>query len=88
MGPPPIWKGGILADEMGLGKTLSIIALIASDNDSDIENVCSSSYHTDGQVVATTLVVVPPNGTAFASTWTKPDALTSSLQYFPFGRLN
>ncbi|KAF2178931.1 hypothetical protein K469DRAFT_597911 [Zopfia rhizophila CBS 207.26] len=60
-GPPPIWKGGILADEMGLGKTLSIIALVASDKDLDTENVCSSSYPTDRQVVATTLVVVPPN---------------------------
>ncbi|KAJ6200143.1 SNF2 family N-terminal domain-containing protein [Bipolaris maydis] len=32
--PGPIWRGGLLADEMGLGKTLSMIALIASDQDS------------------------------------------------------
>jgi hypothetical protein len=29
--PGPMWKGGLLADEMGLGKTLSMIALVASD---------------------------------------------------------
>ncbi|KAF2728990.1 hypothetical protein EJ04DRAFT_83930 [Polyplosphaeria fusca] len=59
--PPPMWNGGILADEMGLGKTLSIIALVASDKDPDSENACWSSYPTNGQAVATTLVVVPPN---------------------------
>ncbi|EKG09538.1 SNF2-related protein [Macrophomina phaseolina MS6] len=35
---PPQFRGGILADEMGLGKTLSMIALIASDRDSDLHD--------------------------------------------------
>ena len=30
---PPDFRGGILADEMGLGKALSVIALIASDTE-------------------------------------------------------
>jgi SWI/SNF-related matrix-associated actin-dependent regulator of chromatin subfamily A3 len=33
--PGSLWKGGLLADEMGLGKTLSMIALVASDLQTD-----------------------------------------------------
>lgn len=52
--PPPNFKGGILGDQMGLGKTLSIIALIANDQDEDIPTIQCNNNET----VKTTLIVV------------------------------
>jgi len=59
---PPIWQGGILADEMGLGKTLSMISLIASDQDSPRNGFGRNNAPIGHRQVNSTLVVVPPNG--------------------------
>jgi len=59
--PGPVWRGGLLADEMGLGKTLSMIALIASDQDrrsNDDRFTCSAIPET---YIPSTLIVVPVN---------------------------
>jgi hypothetical protein len=48
--PGPLWRGGLLADEMGLGKTLSMIALVASDLQTD-----TSFSHE----LPSTLIIVP-----------------------------
>ncbi|KAF4967629.1 hypothetical protein FSARC_4824 [Fusarium sarcochroum] len=55
---PPQCYGGIVADPMGLGKTLTMIALAATDLESD-----NSQMDTDEESrldVPTTLIVVPP----------------------------
>jgi hypothetical protein len=59
--PGPLWRGGLLADEMGLGKTLSMIALIASDQDYDLSDQLTSSDSTFGTCTCSTLIVVPPS---------------------------
>jgi hypothetical protein len=59
--PGPLWRGGLLADEMGLGKTLSMIALIASDQDYDLSNQPTTSDSTSGTSTCSTLIVVPPS---------------------------
>ncbi|CAN9080694.1 unnamed protein product [Alternaria alternata] len=58
--PGPLWRGGLLADEMGLGKTLSMIALIASDQDYDSSNRSTTGHSTFGTSTCSTLIVVPP----------------------------
>ncbi|KAF2678068.1 hypothetical protein K458DRAFT_464309 [Lentithecium fluviatile CBS 122367] len=58
---PPIWRGGLLADEMGLGKTLSMIALIASDQDCDAVDLPIEGHSADTDELHSTLVVVPLN---------------------------
>ena len=57
--PGPVWSGGLLADEMGLGKTLSMIALVASDQDRRSDNDPSTGYSTSETCIASTLIVVP-----------------------------
>lgn len=47
---------------MGLGKTLSMIALIASDQDCDVENLPIAGHNADIDELHSTLVVVPLNG--------------------------
>ena len=44
--PGSVWRGGLLADEMGLGKTLSMIALIASDQDRRSGDDRPTGYYT------------------------------------------
>ena len=39
--PPPQFRGGLLADEMGLGKTLTVLSLIASDQEGNRHNEVS-----------------------------------------------
>ncbi|EYB23040.1 hypothetical protein FG05_30596 [Fusarium graminearum] len=56
---PPQCYGGIVADPMGLGKTLTMIALVATDLDSEISNDNGGDeFHSK---VLTTLIVVPPS---------------------------
>ncbi|UZP43118.1 hypothetical protein NXS19_010934 [Fusarium pseudograminearum] len=56
---PPQCYGGIVADPMGLGKTLTMIALVATDLDSEISNDNGGDeFHSK---VPTTLIVVPPS---------------------------
>ncbi|PTD08869.1 putative SWI/SNF-related matrix-associated actin-dependent regulator of chromatin subfamily A member 3-like protein 1 [Fusarium culmorum] len=56
---PPQCYGGIVADPMGLGKTLTMIALVATDLDSEISNDnAGDEFHSK---VPTTLIVVPPS---------------------------
>ncbi|KAM0300599.1 hypothetical protein ACHAPM_005870 [Fusarium culmorum] len=58
---PPQCYGGIVADPMGLGKTLTMIALVATDLDSEISNDnAGDEFHSK---VPTTLIVVPPSWT-------------------------
>ncbi|KAF0636756.1 hypothetical protein FPSE5266_08807 [Fusarium pseudograminearum] len=58
---PPQCYGGIVADPMGLGKTLTMIALVATDLDSEISNDNGGDeFHSK---VPTTLIVVPPSWT-------------------------
>ncbi|CAK1583979.1 unnamed protein product [Parnassius mnemosyne] len=57
-------SGGILADDMGLGKTITIIALIASDKESNIDNDDGEYDDYTGKnssklIVGGTLVVCP-----------------------------
>ncbi|KAF2728957.1 hypothetical protein EJ04DRAFT_84209 [Polyplosphaeria fusca] len=59
LAPPPIWRGGIIADEMGLGKTLSMIALIASDQDADVGSTLTPKQNPQLTETHSTLVVVP-----------------------------
>ena len=47
---------------MGLGKTLSMIALIASDQDRDVELLPTAGRNADADELHSTLVVVPLNG--------------------------
>jgi hypothetical protein len=56
----PLWRGGLLADEMGLGKTLTMIALVASDQDYDSSNKPTSGRSIPGTSTCSTLIVVPP----------------------------
>ncbi|CEJ82945.1 hypothetical protein VHEMI02983 [[Torrubiella] hemipterigena] len=57
--PPPFY-GGIIADPMGLGKTLTMIALVASDLDSN-PLPSESEYPTvDMPDTSATLIIVPP----------------------------
>ncbi|KAH7371973.1 SNF2 family N-terminal domain-containing protein [Pyrenochaeta sp. MPI-SDFR-AT-0127] len=58
---PPIWRGGLLADEMGLGKTLSMIALVASDQDRNTRNSHQEGFSAHADELHSTLVVVPLN---------------------------
>ncbi|EUC41874.1 hypothetical protein COCMIDRAFT_53050, partial [Bipolaris oryzae ATCC 44560] len=57
--PGPMWRGGLLADEMGLGKTLSMIALIASDQDSTFNDNSLTDHPIYGASLSSTLIVVP-----------------------------
>jgi hypothetical protein len=57
--PGHIWRGGLLADEMGLGKTLSMIALIASDQDRNPTEDPSRGFPTSEAFSCSTLIVVP-----------------------------
>jgi len=59
--PGPIWRGGLLADEMGLGKTLSMIALIASDQDRPSNHDRFTCFPTPETYIPSTLIVVPVN---------------------------
>jgi SWI/SNF-related matrix-associated actin-dependent regulator of chromatin subfamily A3 len=54
-----MWRGGLLADEMGLGKTLSMIALIASDQDRRSNDEQCTSDPTSEAFIPSTLIVVP-----------------------------
>jgi hypothetical protein len=55
---PPQCYGGIIADPMGLGKTLTMIALAATDLESNNTDMDTSE---DCQLsVSATLIVVPP----------------------------
>lgn len=65
--PDPLWRGGLLADEMGLVKTLSMIALIASDQDYDLSNQPTTSDSKPGTSTCSTLIVVPSSCEKFAS---------------------
>ena len=56
----PLWRGGLLADEMGLGKTLTMIALVASDQDYDSSNKPTNGRLIPGTSTCSTLIVVPP----------------------------
>ena len=47
---------------MGLGKTLSMIALIASDQDCNTGNLPPAAYSVDIGELHSTLIVVPLNG--------------------------
>ncbi|CAN9235351.1 unnamed protein product [Alternaria alternata] len=58
--PGPMWRGGLLADEMGLGKTLSMIALIASDQDRDSNHESCNGDPEHAASISSTLIVVPP----------------------------
>ncbi|PSN61328.1 hypothetical protein BS50DRAFT_504751 [Corynespora cassiicola Philippines] len=57
--PPPVWRGGILADEMGLGKTLSMIALVASDQDENDKSAYIPEHKAHPNELHSTLIVVP-----------------------------
>ncbi|KAM0371936.1 hypothetical protein ACHAPK_004484 [Fusarium culmorum] len=79
---PPQCYGGIVADPMGLGKTLTMIALVATDLDSEISNDnAGDEFHSK---VPTTLIVVPPS---LIGTWEEQllDGLTYH-QYHQKGR--
>ncbi|KAH7085094.1 SNF2 family N-terminal domain-containing protein [Paraphoma chrysanthemicola] len=54
--PGPLWRGGLLADEMGLGKTLSMIALVASDQD---RSSMVAEGRTSAAELCCTLIVLP-----------------------------
>ncbi|KAF8856920.1 hypothetical protein BDZ45DRAFT_715184 [Acephala macrosclerotiorum] len=59
---PPQFHGGIIADPMGLGKTLTMIALVATDLDTDIGAVTpKASMDHDKCYTSTTLVIMPPS---------------------------
>lgn len=58
---PPAFRGGIIADPMGLGKTLTMIALAATDLESEqhrafLEGDNSAENSHNG----ITLIIVPP----------------------------
>ncbi|KAL1624893.1 hypothetical protein SLS54_003617 [Diplodia seriata] len=55
---PPEFRGGLLADEMGLGKTLSMIALVASDKDSEMWEIRDPKKVPEN-FMSCTLIVVP-----------------------------
>ncbi|UKZ74482.1 hypothetical protein TrVFT333_002151 [Trichoderma virens FT-333] len=58
---PPQFYGGIIADPMGLGKTLTMIALAATDLDTNTNGEAYMSIDDEGNyAVPTTLIVVPP----------------------------
>ncbi|RFU25502.1 hypothetical protein B7463_g10832, partial [Scytalidium lignicola] len=57
---PPQFYGGIIADPMGLGKTLTMIALVATDLDTDREAPSRESIGHDKRYTSATLVIVPP----------------------------
>ncbi|USP82246.1 hypothetical protein yc1106_09520 [Curvularia clavata] len=61
----PLWLGGLLADEMGLGKTLSMIALIASDQDRTLRNDLLMSHPVSETSIHSTLIVLPPSCNVF-----------------------
>ena len=69
----PLWLGGLLADEMGLGKTLSMIALIASDQDRTSRNDLLMSHFVSETSIHSTLIVLPPscNGTCEIRLYTR-----------------
>lgn len=68
--PPPFY-GGIIADPMGLGKTLTMIALVASDLDSN-PLPSESEYPTvDMPDASATLIIVPPPCTS-CFPWREP----------------
>jgi hypothetical protein len=54
-----MWRGGLLADEMGLGKTLSMIALIASDQDRSSSKDPLTGHPTFRTSMGSILIVVP-----------------------------
>ncbi|KAE8445744.1 hypothetical protein EG329_012923 [Mollisiaceae sp. DMI_Dod_QoI] len=58
---PPQFYGGIIADPMGLGKTLTMIALVATDLDTDIAAVTpEDSIDPEKCYTSATLVIMPP----------------------------
>jgi hypothetical protein len=57
----PLWRGGLLADEMGLGKTLTMIALVASDQDYNSSNKPTTGHLIAGTSTCSTLIVVLPS---------------------------
>ena len=58
---PPQFYGGIIADRMGLGKTLTMIALAATDLDSDKDSGMHLYMDEDDKPhVSATLVIIPP----------------------------
>ncbi|EUC36252.1 hypothetical protein COCCADRAFT_23992 [Bipolaris zeicola 26-R-13] len=57
--PGPMWRGGLVADEMGLGKTLSMIALVAADQDSTLNDKSFTGHPIYGASISSTLIVVP-----------------------------
>jgi SNF2 family DNA or RNA helicase len=58
---PPQFYGGIIADPMGLGKTLTMIALAATNLDSDKDSGMHMYMDEDDKpYVLATLVIIPP----------------------------
>ncbi|RFU25005.1 hypothetical protein B7463_g11336, partial [Scytalidium lignicola] len=58
---PPQFYGGIIADPMGLGKTLTMIALAATDLDSDEDaRIHMGTDEDDRHDVSATLIIIPP----------------------------
>ncbi|KAH7170202.1 SNF2 family N-terminal domain-containing protein [Dactylonectria macrodidyma] len=57
--PAPFY-GGIIADPMGLGKTLTMIALAATDLDSNDAHAQPGASGDDKRYIPATLIVVPP----------------------------
>lgn len=57
--PGPMWRGGLVADKMGLGKTLSMIALVAADQDSTLNDKSFTGHPIYGASISSTLIVVP-----------------------------
>lgn len=60
---PPQFQGGIVADPMGLGKTLTMIALVATDLDTDIraftpKDIIDCDHNT--YYTSATLIIMPP----------------------------
>jgi SNF2 family DNA or RNA helicase len=58
---PPQFRGGIIADPMGLGKTLTMVALIATDLDTDRDSgITDDGGDHDKSYASATLIIVPP----------------------------
>ena len=81
--PGPLWRGGLLADEMGLGKTLSMIALIASDQDRDTRLTSMAEVTASEAELHSTLIIVPLG--CEKKCWRTVVSLLTLLQYFMSG---